>query len=140
MGSTVLAGCSFSLSLPCKLRHLLRFKYTKPLLPPTTRFGKLALIPLHDGVPPPLGLLPRRRIAQIHDQGLELRPRQSGNFLLEVLPLVKPIANPQRLGPHRLNGFGQAERPIRGNGHRRLQPPRERDRVRGQEEQAYLLI
>jgi hypothetical protein len=64
-----------------------------------TGFGKVALVAGHKRLPPVFGCRHRRRIAHIHPQRLELRPRLRRDFLLEILHFVKPAAEPEGLGP-----------------------------------------
>jgi hypothetical protein len=51
-----------------------------------TGCGKVALGAGHNRLPPVFGCRRRRRIAPIHPQRLELRPRRRRDFRLEILP------------------------------------------------------
>jgi hypothetical protein len=59
-----------------------------------TRFGQLPLILRYDRLTALLGFLRGRGIAHIDQQRFDLGPEMRRDFLLEVLPRVKPTANP----------------------------------------------
>ena len=88
-------------------------------------FSQRAAVPSHSAfrIPHSASLLSSVCVSRQRLPYFDLGPQVGGHFLLQVRHLVKPTANPSRLGPPRLKRFAHPAGPLGGNRHRDRHAP-----------------